>query len=41
MPTPAAARTALMPDSIWSAVTGPITATSGISAIAGNGANGT
>ncbi len=30
-----------MPDSIWSAVTGPISATIGINATAGNGANGT
>ena len=30
-----------MPDSSWSAVTGPMSATSGMSAIAGNGAKGT
>ena len=40
-PTPAAASAALIPDSTWSAVTGPRSATIGISAIAGNGANGT
>ena len=41
MPTPDAARTALIPDSTWSAVTGPRMATTGMSATAGNGANGT
>ena len=41
IPTPAPARIALIPDSRWSAVTGPIKATSGSNAIAGNGANGT
>ena len=40
-PTHAAARTALIPDSSWSAVTAPITATTGMKTIAGNGANGT
>ena len=39
--TTVAARKALTPDSIWSAVTGPTSATSGASTIAGNGANGT
>ena len=38
---PAAASTALIPDSIWSAVTAPMTATSGMKTTAGNGANGT
>ncbi len=41
MPTDAAASGALIPDSSWSAATAPTIATSGISAIAGNGANGT
>ena len=41
MPTPAAARSAFTPDSHWSAVTGPTSATSGINATAGKGANGT
>ena len=41
IPTVDAARIALTPDSISSAVTGPVIATSGMSAIAGNGANGT
>ena len=40
-PTPPAASAALMPDSTWSAPTAPRTATTGISATAGNGANGT
>ncbi len=40
-PTPAAASSALIPVSTWSAVTAPRTATTGIRAIAGNGANGT
>ena len=35
------ARNALIPGSHWSAVTAPTAATSGISTIAGNGANGT
>ncbi len=39
--TPSPARMAFTPDSTWSAVTGPVSATSGIRAIAGNGANGT
>ena len=39
--TTVAARPALIPDSHWSAVTGPMTATSGISRTAGKGANGT
>ena len=30
-----------MPDSTWSAATAPMIATSGMSATAGNGANGT
>ncbi len=41
MPTPEAARAALIPDSNWSAVTGPTSATIGMSATAGNGAKGT
>ncbi len=40
-PTQAAARTASIPDSIWSAVTAPMTATSGMKTNAGKGANGT
>ena len=40
-PTTAAARAALIPDSHWSAVIGPMSATRGISTMAGNGANGT
>ena len=40
-PTPIAARTALIPDSIWSAPTAPRTATTGMKTTAGNGANGT
>ena len=40
-PTVAAASAALIPGSSWSAVTGPVIATSGISARAGNGPNGT
>ncbi len=39
--TTVAARKALIPVSHWSAVTGPISATTGISTIAGNGAKGT
>ncbi len=39
--TTVAASPALIPDSHWSAVTGPISATSGASTSAGNGANGT
>ena len=41
IPTPAAASAALIPDSTWSAVTAPSTATTGMRAMAGNGANGT
>jgi hypothetical protein len=40
-PTVAAASAALIPVSHWSAICGPVIATSGISAIAGKGANGT
>ncbi len=39
--TTPAASAALIPDSHWSATTGPVSATSGMSTIAGNGANGT
>ena len=39
-PTTPAASAALIPVSQWSAVTGPMTATSGASTMAGNGANG-
>ncbi len=39
--TTVAARNAFTAGSTWSAATGPISATSGISTIAGNGANGT
>ena len=41
MPTPPAASAALIPDSSWSAARGPMSATIGMSATAGNGANGT
>ena len=40
-PTPPAARIALITGSTWSAVVAPMSATSGMSATAGNGANGT
>ena len=40
-PTAPAASSALIPDSIWSAATGPMSATRGMNATAGNGANGT
>ncbi len=41
MRTTIEASSALIPDSHWSATTGPVSATSGIRAMAGNGANGT
>ena len=40
-PTPAAASSALIPLSSWSADTAPMTATSGMNTSAGNGAKGT